>query len=59
MVNGSIEKYGGWHVEFLDVNSSFVQKQIGNDKVANTATFENIGYAKLDGNKNPNKPYLL
>ncbi|MCC0765043.1 ABC transporter permease [Clostridioides sp. ES-S-0006-03] len=59
MVNGSIEKYGGWHVEFLDVNSSFVQKQIGNDKVANTATFENIGYAKLDGNKNPNKPYLF
>ncbi|WP_413927212.1 ABC transporter permease [Clostridioides sp. ZZV14-6048] len=59
MVNGSIEKYGDWHVEFLDVNPSFVQEQTGNDEVANTATFENIGYATLDGNRNPSKPYLF
>lgn len=59
MANGAAQKYGGWHVEFLDVDSSFVQKQTYNDKVANTAIFENIGYAKLDGGKNPNKPYLF
>ncbi|MBU5226379.1 FtsX-like permease family protein [Clostridium senegalense] len=59
MKNGAISKYGDWHVAFLDVNSSFVQKQIDNDEVANTATFKNIGYAALDGGKNPEKPYLF
>ena len=59
MANGAAQKYGGWHVGFEDVDSSFAAKQASNDKVANTATFENIGYAKLDGGKNPNKPYLF
>ena len=59
MVNGAIVKYGGWHVEFLDVDSSFVQERTHDKGVANTATFENIGYATLDGGKNPNKPYLF
>jgi len=59
MVNGAIVKYGGWHVEFLDVDSSFVQERTLDNGVANTATFENIGYATLDGGKNPNKPYLF
>ncbi|WP_088188221.1 FtsX-like permease family protein [Desulfosporosinus sp. FKA] len=59
MAEGAAQKYGGWHVEFEDVNSSFAAKQASNDKVANTATFENIGCAKLDGGKNPNKPYLF
>ncbi|HWR38828.1 MAG TPA: FtsX-like permease family protein [Patescibacteria group bacterium] len=59
MVNGATQKYGGWHVEFLDVDSSFVQERTLNNGVANTATFENIGYATLDGGKNPNKPYLF
>jgi putative ABC transport system permease protein len=59
MVNGATQKYGGWHVEFLDVDSSFVQERTFDKGVANTATFENIGYATLDGGKNPNKPYLF
>ena len=59
MANGAAQKYGGWHVEFEDVDSSFVAEQASNDKVANTATFENIGYAKLEGGKKPNKPYLF
>lgn len=59
MVNGAVHKYGGWHVEFEDANASFAAKQADNDKVANTATFENIGYAKLDGGKDPQKPYLF
>ena len=58
MVNGAIVKYGGWHVEFLDVDSSFVQERTHDNGVANIAAFENIGYATLDGGKNPNKPYL-
>ena len=59
MANGAAQKYGGWHIEFEDVNSSFVAGQASNDKVASTTTFENIGYAKLDGVKTPNKPYLF
>ncbi|WP_347491026.1 FtsX-like permease family protein [Desulfoscipio sp. XC116] len=59
MANGAAQKYGDWHVEFEDVDSSFVAEQASNDKVANTATFKNIGYAKLDGGKNSNKPYLF
>jgi putative ABC transport system permease protein len=59
MANGAAQKYGDWHVAFLDVDSSFAAKQASNDKVANTTTFENIGYAKLDGGTNPNKPYVF
>ncbi|WP_097028264.1 ABC transporter permease [Clostridium peptidivorans] len=59
LANGAAQKYGGWHVEFLDVDSSFAQERTLDNGVANTTTFENIGYAKLDGGKNPNKPYLF
>ncbi|KWX73521.1 ABC transporter permease [Paenibacillus jilunlii] len=59
LANGAAQKYGGWHVEFLNVDSSFAQERTLDKGVANTATFENIGYAKLDGGKNPKKPYLF
>ncbi|OOM10355.1 ABC transporter permease [Clostridium saccharobutylicum] len=59
MANGAAQKYGDWHVEFLDVSSSFVQERTHDEGVANAATFENMGYATLDGSKNPAKPYLF
>lgn len=59
MVNGAIVKYGTWHVEFLDVDSSFVQERTKDDRVASTAAIENIGYATLEGGKNIHKPYLF
>jgi len=59
MVKGSIVKYGAWHVEFLDVDSSFMQERTHEEGVADTAAFENIGYARLDGGKSPEKPYLF
>lgn len=59
MTNGAIQKYGDWHVNYLDVNSSFVEEQAQNPHVLNTATFENIGYATLKGGKNAKKPYLF
>lgn len=59
LIKGSIVKNGGWHVEFLAVDSSFVQAQTQNDEVADTAVFENVGYAMLDGVKTPEKPYLF
>ena len=59
MVNGAIVKYGDWHVEFPGADSSFVQEQADDSRVTNVASFENIGYAPLEGGKNPDKPYLF
>ena len=59
LANGAAQKYGDWHVEFVDVPAAFVQERSHDEGVANTVTFENIGYARLDGGKNPDKPYLF
>jgi len=59
MVNGAIVKYGDWHVTFLDADAAFVHEQASDSRVANVASFENIGYATLEGGQNPDKPYLF
>lgn len=59
MTNGAAQKYGDWHVGFFDADSSFVQEQMLDKEVTAAVTFQNIGYAALDGGKNPNKPYLF
>lgn len=59
LVRGSIVKYGGWHVEFMDVDSSFIRERAHDKGVTSTAAIENIGYAVLDGAKSPEKPYLF
>lgn len=59
LVNSSIMEHGNWHVEFLDVDSSFVNDRTHDNGVSNTAAFENIGYATLDGGKSQEKPYLF
>ncbi|WAG76394.1 hypothetical protein [Clostridium estertheticum] len=41
-----------------NVDSSFAQERTLNNEVSNTTTFKNIGNAKLEGGKDPNKPYL-
>ena len=59
LINGAVTKYGGWHVEFLDVPFSFVQERSRDAEAAGMAVIDNIGYARLDGGKNPDKPYLF
>ena len=59
IVNGMINKYGGWHVEFVDVDSSFVQECMSDKEVESTVAIENVGYAQLKESENPNKPYLF
>lgn len=59
MVKGAAQKYGDWQVEFFDTSADFAQKQIQQSDVSKAATFENIGYGKLEGGKNHNKPYLF
>ncbi len=58
-INGAIMKYGNWHVGFAFVTSSFVQEQLSDSRVKNIVTFENIGYAPLEGGTNEDKPYLF
>lgn len=59
MINGAIQKYGDWHVAFLDASPDFVQERTQDKKASHTASFENIGYAALNGGENPDKPYLF
>jgi putative ABC transport system permease protein len=59
LINGSIVKNGSWQVEFLNVDSAFVQERTHDEEVVNTVTFENIGYAMLEGGKSPEKPYIF
>ena len=59
IVNGMINTYGGWHVEFVDVDSSFVQECMSDKEVESTVAIENVGYAQLKESENPNKPYLF
>lgn len=59
MTNGAAQKYGDWHVAFLNVDASFVKKQISEKEVENVAAYKNIGYAALKDGKNPDKPYFF
>ncbi len=59
LLNGSVAKYGGWHVAFLDVDSAFVQERSLDQGIVSAAAYENMGYATLDGGKSPEKPYLF
>lgn len=59
MIDGAIKKYGGWHVSFPSADASFMKKQAADGRVADVVAFENIGYAMLEGGKNPDKPYLF
>ena len=59
MVNGAAVKYGDWHIEIPDTDSSFVLEQAEDSRVENTVALQNIGYATLEGGQNPDKPYLF
>lgn len=59
LIRGSIVKYGNWHVEFSDVDSTFIQERADDKEISGIATVENMGYAVLEGAKSPEKPYLF
>lgn len=59
LAEGAVRKYGGWQVAFQDVDAAFAQERAADKQVTDTVTYENIGCAKLEGGKNPNKPYLF
>ncbi len=59
MARGAAYKYGDWHIAFLDVESSFADEQFHNEEIKNMTVLQNIGYALLEGGKNPDRPYLF
>lgn len=59
LINGAAAKYGNWHIQLPSADSSFVQEQAGDSRVADVVMLQNIGYATLEGGKNPDKPYLF
>lgn len=59
LIKGAEEKYGNWQVAFSNVGTAYVSAMQNHTQVKDTATFQNIGYASLEGAKNPNKPYVF
>lgn len=59
MIRGAIAKSGDWHVAFMNVDSAFIQDRANDKEVVNITSYENLGYAVLDGVKSPEKPYLF
>lgn len=59
LIDNSAAKTGNWHVEYTEADTAFIQEQEQNEEVEQVASFENIGYAVLDGAKSEQKPYLF
>lgn len=61
MINVEIAKGGSWHIVFSGVALSELQQWESDEEVAESAVFENIGYAVLEGagEKKADKPYLF
>ena len=59
LIDGEIDKYGSWYIDFVNVDSDFIQERMEDAGVTDTVVFENIGYALLDGARSAEKPYLF
>lgn len=59
LIEGSMLKYGNWHVEFLDRTTSFLEAVAADEKVESSVSYKEIGYGVLEGAKSPEKPYLF
>ncbi|GHU82671.1 hypothetical protein AGMMS50284_4920 [Clostridia bacterium] len=59
LINNEIAENGNWQVKFTNVDSVFAQKVAEDSDVKTSAVLQNIGYSKLEGSRNPDKPYLF
>ena len=59
LIQGSMAKCGDWQVAFFDADTAFIQAQAEDQAVSSIAAFEDMGYARLDDVKTPEKPYLF
>lgn len=58
LINWSIRENGDFHTTFYDVPSDKIKYITENEKVDKYFYTGEIGWAKLEGSKNENKPYL-
>lgn len=59
VTRGAVQKYGDWHVEILGSTPAYAGQLTDDSGVENTAAIADVGYAALEGGKNPDKPYLF
>ncbi|MBZ9607930.1 ABC transporter permease [Clostridium estertheticum] len=59
MQQNTIEDTGNWHVRYNNLRSENINVVMNDKNTANAALSRNIGYSKLEGSKNKNKPYLF
>lgn len=61
LIDSEIQKGGNWHILFSGVQASQVQEWREEEGVLESASFENIGYALLEGagEQSAEKPYLF
>ncbi len=59
LINGAAVKYGSWHLELPAVSATIAADVADDSRVADTVLLQNIGYAVLEGGKNPAKPYIF
>ena len=59
MQRSAIEDTGNWHVLYKDVPSQNINVVMNDKNTATAALSKDIGYAKLEGSKNEDKPYLF
>ena len=59
MQRSTIENTGDWHVRYNNLRNKNINEVMNDKNTANAALSRNIGYSKLEGSKNKNKPYLF
>lgn len=58
MVDGAETKTGNWHVAFEEVSSSFAEERTKDEEADRSVITKNLGYAKLEGLKDTESPYV-
>ena len=59
MQRNTIEDTGNWHVRYNNLRSKNINAVMNDKNTAKASLSMNIGYSKLEGSKNKNKPYLF
>ncbi|MBZ9622443.1 FtsX-like permease family protein [Clostridium sp. FP2] len=59
MQRNTIEDTGDWHVRYNNLSSKNINVVMNDKNTGRVALSRNIGYAKLEGSKNKNKPYIF
>lgn len=59
MKRASIANDGNWHVAYQDLNQKQLDATLKNEHYDEITISKNLGYARLEGSKNRNKPYLF